>query len=611
MSNSEIDLFLEYKKQVDIENDNGVPYLSQLMHSGETRLTQSTSEFLHQFIVDLVKNLEIAQIFHFCSGDIGFFNCIKSSIMWHFVNVVFDNVEIEKKNAFDKALYLVELLPNPFNYNLFSHDLESVLEKAQSNDYILLVTDLNQGISTGFNSIQSICKKKDFYVHAVFNFTKNLGEYVLLEGLEIFNMEYFSGFNLIMISGENSAAEYYHSSNITNASIDVLRVYFENKNSTPKKVYTNIKSGLENIDLTKGAWIDRGQVSVIGDIKKNNDLHGYFNQYCDYKKYKLRDLVQSNPCFLDLTEDSVDDLNTIYFSVSQKSSHSKLLEINVSKILSEHTVSLLKGKIKIRLDDDKVSFEYIHELFFSNFGRCLIGTIPNFSEFSEIIEPLLDLEIPLPKLEKQHSIVAEIRNYEKVRECLERFGDISTDSVFDPKFSDENAKRIRKILSAFEELSDVDKLRQLITDGESKTVEFKQTLVLDVRKETKEKYIEDVAIKTVAAFLNSDGGFLLIGVDDDRNIVGINGEIEKFFSNEDKYLLHFKSLFTSRIGAEYYPFINQRIVSLEGRKVFFIECERSDKEVYVDGKDFFVRTNPATDKLEGPRLVNYVKARFK
>jgi len=31
---------------------------------------------------------------------------------------------------------------------------------------------------------------------------------------------------------------------------------------------------------------------------------------------------------------------------------------------------------------------------------------------------------------------------------------------------------------------------------------------------------------------------------------------------------------------------------------------------YLDGVDFYVRTNPATDKLVGPKLVEYVKQRF-
>ncbi len=47
-----------------------------------------------------------------------------------------------------------------------------------------------------------------------------------------------------------------------------------------------------------------------------------------------------------------------------------------------------------------------------------------------------------------------------------------------------------------------------------------------VRKQTKEKYIELSALKTIVAFLNTEGGVLLLGVSDDGNIPGIGIETE-------------------------------------------------------------------------------------
>jgi len=44
--------------------------------------------------------------------------------------------------------------------------------------------------------------------------------------------------------------------------------------------------------------------------------------------------------------------------------------------------------------------------------------------------------------------------------------------------------------------------------------------------------------------------------------------------------------------------------------VLYVNCGKSEKPCYLDGKDFYVRTNPATDKLEGPKLVNYIKNHF-
>ena len=65
---------------------------------------------------------------------------------------------------------------------------------------------------------------------------------------------------------------------------------------------------------------------------------------------------------------------------------------------------------------------------------------------------------------------------------------------------------------------------ELLAAGESDTVEFKSSARwnLHAGKETPE--IKDAITKTVAAFLNTDGGTLLIGVNDDAEVVGLEND---------------------------------------------------------------------------------------
>ena len=142
-------------------------------------------------------------------------------------------------------------------------------------------------------------------------------------------------------------------------------------------------------------------------------------------------------------------------------------------------------------------------------------------------------------------------------------------------------------------------------------LEFKQTFSSDIKTGTKETYISDASMKTIAAFLNTDGGNLLIGVDDSGSIVGVDEEINKFFNGmRDKYLLHFKNLFKDQIGEQFYPLVNYKIELVDDRQVLHVECRPSEKEVFVKDKDFYVRTNPATDKLDGPKQIQYIRKRF-
>ena len=61
----------------------------------------------------------------------------------------------------------------------------------------------------------------------------------------------------------------------------------------------------------------------------------------------------------------------------------------------------------------------------------------------------------------------------------------------------------------------------LIKRGESAELEFKSSARWDMKENKKNKEMEQVIVKTVAAFLNSDGGTLLIGVADDGTPLGL------------------------------------------------------------------------------------------
>jgi predicted HTH transcriptional regulator len=126
----------------------------------------------------------------------------------------------------------------------------------------------------------------------------------------------------------------------------------------------------------------------------------------------------------------------------------------------------------------------------------------------------------------------------------------------------------------------------------------------------KDEELRKSSLKTIVAFLNTDGGNLLIGVDDEGNVTGLGEEMAKFHKNEDKFLLHFKDLIKAKIGGDFYPLIEYRIVDIDNAKVLFVECDPSTSPCFYDGEEFFVRVNPAIDQLKGPKIFNYIKSRF-
>ncbi len=158
---------------------------------------------------------------------------------------------------------------------------------------------------------------------------------------------------------------------------------------------------------------------------------------------------------------------------------------------------------------------------------------------------------------------------------------------------------------------------ELIKRGESKTLEFKST----VRYSLKEQKIDNVGVthavlKTVAAFLNTDGGDLLLGVGDDGSIVGIERDE---FETDDKFMLHLAQVVRNGLGDRAGTCIDPRVQVVDGKLVCVVACQRSPEPVFLKWKgleksadgDFFVRSGPGTIRLGAADAEKYIETRFR
>ena len=146
----------------------------------------------------------------------------------------------------------------------------------------------------------------------------------------------------------------------------------------------------------------------------------------------------------------------------------------------------------------------------------------------------------------------------------------------------------------------------LIGRGESDTLEFKSTLRTNLKTGEKDKRMEKAVLKTLTAFLNTEGGTLLIGVTDDGEILGID---EESFDNRDKMNLHMTNLISSQIGDEFLPYIRFKLIEFEDKAVMKVVCKRCDIPVFLkDGKteQYYVRSGPSSVELTGSDMVKYV-----
>lgn len=155
-----------------------------------------------------------------------------------------------------------------------------------------------------------------------------------------------------------------------------------------------------------------------------------------------------------------------------------------------------------------------------------------------------------------------------------------------------------------------DEIYQLLRLGESETLEFKSTMRKNLKTGKNGKEIEIAWLKGLVGFMNTNGGILLIGVDDDANILGVEADE---FDNEDKILLHFKNLLSQHIGLEYSNNINLIINQIEGKTILVIECERAERPAFLFNKnseEFYIRSGPASVKLSVSKVLKYVSNRY-
>lgn len=157
---------------------------------------------------------------------------------------------------------------------------------------------------------------------------------------------------------------------------------------------------------------------------------------------------------------------------------------------------------------------------------------------------------------------------------------------------------------------------ELSKRAESKTLEFKSTLRWNLKEDRQDdKFVTHAVLKTIAAFLNTDGGDLLIGVADDGSIVGIERDQ---LENDDKFMRHLAQVVRNGLGDRASTCIDPKTQTVHGKTICVVTCQRSPEPVFVKWKgmeassqgDFFVRSGPGTVKLNTGSTDEYIRTRF-
>ena len=154
-------------------------------------------------------------------------------------------------------------------------------------------------------------------------------------------------------------------------------------------------------------------------------------------------------------------------------------------------------------------------------------------------------------------------------------------------------------------------LEERIKQGEGTQIEFKSTLRVNLHTGNSDPKMEHAVLKTLAAFMNSKGGTLFIGVNDEAEVIGLDNDN---FPNEDKMALHMDNIITSKLGAGVFACLKPQFGEIGGLSFLAVECAASGRPVFLKNgntEEFYIRAGASSPALPASHMHEYIQQHFK
>ncbi|MEJ6122210.1 type I restriction-modification system subunit M [Vibrio sp. 2-Bac 85] len=389
---------------------------------------------------------------------------------------------------------------------------------------------------------------------------------------------------------------------------------------------------IEDIEKISNAYENRNQInnfSYIADIKEIESLN--FN-------LSVRRYVDGSPQrqHLESLKEQIEGyvpeilFNHVIQSRTLKNCYLEGVEtynsVLIPKVLGQEITVVgtgskgnKSGGFILTLDDQTLNAKYLALYLNSVVGQAYLrdcAELTNINQYCTLDALKNYLLITVPPLSIQEACLDSKSKIEQLKEKISIF---EQDIIFKPNVAKEVVYKLTSTVKYLDDVNAKEELLNLIRNGETALVEFKESFSLDIKrtkndpkyKPVAENRIEKSSLKNIAGFLNSNGGVLFIGVADDKIIKGIETEINKFHGNDnDKFLLHFKNNLKDKIGESFYPYIQTKLEEFNQKLVLVIKCSPSDQPCFLNNETLYVRTNPATDALKGREMWDYLNNHF-
>ena len=157
-------------------------------------------------------------------------------------------------------------------------------------------------------------------------------------------------------------------------------------------------------------------------------------------------------------------------------------------------------------------------------------------------------------------------------------------------------------------------LALLLALGEGPKLEFKSSFRWDLRQSRANKSLEAVILKTIAGFMNGNGGTLLIGVSDDGAITGLKPDYTLLKKPDaDGFEQALITVVSTHLGADLCQHLCIVFHTIEGEDICRIIIRSAPRPVYLNregGPRLYLRTGAGTRDMNIQEATEYIKGRW-
>jgi hypothetical protein len=178
------------------------------------------------------------------------------------------------------------------------------------------------------------------------------------------------------------------------------------------------------------------------------------------------------------------------------------------------------------------------------------------------------------------------------------------------------SQEIGQVLAPFAERLKESKLERLIAQGESSRLEFKSTMRYNLKAKRRDKEMDRAVAKTLCAFMNTEGGTLIIGVSDEGKALGLEADFSTLGrrQNRDGFEQAFASLVAEHLGSAVQPYIHSSFEEYQGKLIYVVQIDQRPKPAFCsfDRVDkFFIRAFTTTRELDARETLDYFSDHFR